>query len=307
MRPALRELIEAQAAGVTGARRYERGVAEVPARERLSMSDKRFTDDEMAEIVARARTLTDMRADERRAADLLKELLVGEHAPRDTDGAPGMHDFDLRLDDGRTLAAEATTDTSRVDKAFPDQINRVSPLDVPGPTRMRHVDLATPGNSPDDQQAARARVDALSSRWLPPPDSRGRPRTRGGAQSRVARHPPTVRTRQADKTARAAHPVPRRCRGARQTERSRRATVLPVRPPPDQNPQVFLGDAPLTGATQPSMIVNAANENSPNKAGKPVNAKTARAAEAHPFPRSNSAQQHKRARPKRRPPRAMPG
>ena len=74
--------------------------------------------DEMAEIVARARALTDMRADERRAADLLKELLGGECEPRDADGAPGMHDFDLRLDDGRTLAAEATTDTSRVDRAF---------------------------------------------------------------------------------------------------------------------------------------------------------------------------------------------
>ena len=110
------------------------------------MSDKRFTDDEMAEIVARARTLTDMRADERRAADLLKELLVGEHAPRDTDGAPEMHDFDLRLDDGRTVAAEATTDTSRVDRAFRDQISRVSPLDVPGLTRMWHVDLATPSD-----------------------------------------------------------------------------------------------------------------------------------------------------------------
>ena len=81
----------------------------------------------------------------------------------------------------------------------------------------------------------------------------------------------------------------------------------PFDPHPDQSPQVFLGDAPLTGATEPSMIVNAANENSPNKAGKPVNAKTARAAEAHPFPWSNSAQQHKRARPKRRPPRAIPG
>ena len=121
------------------------------------MSDKRFTDVETAETVARARTLTDMRADERRAADLLKELLVGEHAPRDTDGAQGMHDFDLRLDDGRTLGAEATTDTSRVDRAFPDQINRASPLDVPGLARMQHVGLATPDDSPDDQQATRAR------------------------------------------------------------------------------------------------------------------------------------------------------
>ena len=70
----------------------------------------------------------------------------------------------------------------------------------------------------------------------------------------------------------------------------------PFGPHPDQSPQVFLGDAPLSGATGPSMIVDAVNENSPNKAGKPVNAKTARAAEAHRFPWSNSAQQHKRGR-----------
>ena len=61
------------------------------------------------------------------------------------------------------LAAEATTDTSRVDRAFRDQINRVSPLDVPGLTRLRHVDLATPGDGPDDQRAARARVEALKA------------------------------------------------------------------------------------------------------------------------------------------------
>ena len=59
------------------------------------------------------------------------------------------------------LAVEATTDTSRVDRAFRDQINRASPLDVPGLTRLRHVDLATPGDGPDDQRAARARVEAL--------------------------------------------------------------------------------------------------------------------------------------------------
>ena len=113
-----------------------------------------------------------MRADERRAADLLKELLNGEHAPRDTGGAQGMHDFDLRLDDGRTFAVEVTTDTSRVDRAFRDQINRVSPLDVPGLTRVWHVDLATPGDGPDDQRAARARVEALShGRWSTAPQT----------------------------------------------------------------------------------------------------------------------------------------
>ena len=66
-----------------------------------------------------------MPAEERRAAELLKQLLGGEYKPRDTDGAQGMHDFDLRLDDGRTFAVEVTTDTSRVDRAFQDQINRI--------------------------------------------------------------------------------------------------------------------------------------------------------------------------------------
>ena len=72
-----------------------------------------------------------------------------------------------------------------MDRAFRDQINRVSPLDVPGPTRVRHVDLATPGDGPNDQPATRRRVEALR-RWPPPARApRGRPRTRGGAQSRV--------------------------------------------------------------------------------------------------------------------------
>ena len=86
------------------------------------MSDKMLTENQVAEILAPAQALTNMPAEERRAASLLKELLGGEYKPRDTGGAQGMHDFDLRLDDGRTLAVEVTTDTSRVDKAFQDQI-----------------------------------------------------------------------------------------------------------------------------------------------------------------------------------------
>ena len=42
--------------------------------------------DEIAEIVDRARALTDMWTDERRAADLATELLGNEHEPRHTDG-----------------------------------------------------------------------------------------------------------------------------------------------------------------------------------------------------------------------------
>ena len=46
-----------------------------------------FTDDEIAEIFASAQALTNMPAEERRAAELLKELLGGSYTPRDTAGA----------------------------------------------------------------------------------------------------------------------------------------------------------------------------------------------------------------------------
>ena len=198
-----------------------------------------------------------------------------------------MHDFDLRLDDGRTFAVEATTDTSRVDRAFRDQINRVSPLDVPGPTRMWHVDLATPGDGPDDQRAARARVEALKAEL---PDILRQFEHAGLTKRRVPRSPSRDDSAAQDSL---------RGLGVQLCSSSD--------PDPDQSPQVFFGDASLSGATGPSMIVAAVNESLPNKVGKLVNAKTARAAEAHPFPWSNSAQQHKRARPKRRPPRAVRG
>ena len=249
---------------------------EVPTRERLSMSDKRFTDDEMAEIVARARTLTDMRAEERRAADLLKELLGGEPEPRDAGGAQGMHDFNLQFDDGRTFAVEVTTDTSRVDRAFRDQINRVSPVDVPGLTRMWHVDLATPGDGPDDQPAAHARVEALKAEL---PDILRQFEHAGLTKWRMRRSPSRDDSVTADSLRGLGVQLCSSCD-----------------PDPDQSPQVFLGDASLGGATGPSMIVDAVNENLPNKVRKLVNAKTAGAAEAHLFPWSNSAQQHKRAR-----------
>ena len=67
-------------------------------------------------------------------------------------------------------------------------------------------------------------------------------------------------------------------------------------PHPDQSPQVFFGDASFGGATGPSMIVDAVNENLPNKVGKHINAKTAGAAEAHLFLWLKSAQEHKRGR-----------
>ena len=67
-------------------------------------------------------------------------------------------------------------------------------------------------------------------------------------------------------------------------------------PDPDRSPQVFFGDASLSGATGPSMIVDAVNESLPNKVRKHINAKTAGAAEAHLFLWLNSAQEHKRGR-----------
>ena len=44
------------------------------------MSNMKLTDDEIAEIIASAQALSDMPPEERRAADLLKELLGDESA-----------------------------------------------------------------------------------------------------------------------------------------------------------------------------------------------------------------------------------
>ena len=123
-----------------------------------------LTDNEWAEIIAGARAVADMPSEERRAADLLKQLRGGDYTPRDVGGAQGMHDFDLRLDDGKVLAVEVTTDTSAVDRAFQDQIDRIGPLMEPGLARVWHVDLATPGAGPDDQQASHRRVKALQAK-----------------------------------------------------------------------------------------------------------------------------------------------
>ena len=65
-----------------------------------------------------AKRITKLRSEERRAAELLKQILGGSYTPRDVAGAQGMHDFDLHLDDGRIVAVEVTTDKSQVDQAF---------------------------------------------------------------------------------------------------------------------------------------------------------------------------------------------
>ena len=150
-----------------------------------------------------------------------------------------------------------------MDRAFRDQINRVSPLDVPGPTRMWHVDLATAGDGRDDQRAARGRVEALK-----------------------AESPNILRQfEHASLTKRRVPRSPSRDDSAAQDRLRGLGVQLcsSFDPDPDESPQVFFGDASFGGATGPSMIVDAVNENLPNKAGKPVNAKTAGATEAHLF------------------------
>ena len=235
-----------------------------------------FTENERAEILARARALTEMPPEERRAANLLQELLGGEYTPRDIVGPQGMHDFDLRLDDGRTFAVEVTTDTSRVDRAFQDQINRISPLEVPGLTRVWHVDLATPGDGPDDQQASHRRVKALQERL---PDI-------------------LLQLEGAGLTKLSVPPSPRRDNHEAQGKLRDLGVQLchSLDVSPDENPRVKFGDASVSGATGPSMIVDAVNESMPAKLKKLLDAKDAGAAEAHLFLWLISGQEHKRGR-----------
>ena len=242
----------------------------------LSMSDKMFTENEMAEIIAGAEALTNMPAEERRAAELLKELLGGDYVPRDTDGAQGMHDFDLQLDDGRTFAIEVTTDTSRVDRAFQDQINRISPLEMPGLTRVWRVDVSTPGDSPDDQQASHRRVKALQTQL---PDIL---RQLEGAELTTLRVPPSPHRDNHEAQGRLRELGVQRCSS--------------FDPAPDEKAQLFFGEASFGGSTGPSMIVDAVNESLPNKVNKLLDAKSAGAAKAHLFLWLTFGQEHKRDR-----------
>ena len=240
------------------------------------MSDRMFTDDEIAEILASAQALTNMPAEERRAAELLKQLLGGEYTPRDTDEAQGMHDFDLRLDDGKIFAVEVTTDTSRVDRAFRHQIDQISPLEVPGLTRVWHVDLATPGDDADGQRASHRRVKALQAQL---PDILLQLEGAGLTTLRVP-HSPSQ-----DKSA-AEHKL--RDLGVQ--------LCFSFDPTPDEEGQVCFGEASFGGSTGPSMIVDAANESLQNKVSKLLDAKTAGAAESHLFLWLTFGQEHKRGR-----------
>ena len=242
----------------------------------LSMSDKMFTENEMAEIIAGAEALTNMPAEERRAAELLKELLGGEYTPRDIDGAQGMHDFDLQLDDGRTVAVEVTTDTSRVDRAFQDQINRISPLEMPALTRVWRVDVSTPGDGPDDQQASHRRVKALQAQL---PDILRQLEEAGLTTLRVPRSPHRDN-----------------CEAQGKLRELGVQLCFSFDPAPDEKAQVLFGEASFGGSTGPSMIVEAVNENLPKKVNKLLDAKTAGAAEAHLFLWLNFGEEHKRGR-----------
>lgn len=240
------------------------------------MPSMKLTDDEIAEIVASAQTLANMPAEERRAAELLKQLLGGEYSPRDTDRAQGMHDFDLRLDGGKILAVEVTTDTSRVDRAFRHQIDQISPLEVPGLTRVWYVDLTTPGDGPGEQQASHRRVKALQAQL---PDILLQLEQAGLTTLRVPRPPSR------DKSA-AEHKL----------------SDLGVQlcfsfdAAPDETAQVSFGRASFGGSTGPSMIVDAIDECLPKKINKLLDARARGADEAHLFLWLIFGQEHKRGR-----------
>ena len=254
----------------------EAGESVTSAVEEFSMSEKMLTDDQMAEILASAQALTNMPPEERRAAELLKELLGGEYTPRDTGGAQGMHDFDLRLDDGATFAVEVTTDASRVDRAFWHQIDQINPLELPGLTRVWRVDVSTPGDGPDDQQASHRRVKALQTQL---PDIL---RQLEGAGLTTLRVPPSPH--------RDNHEAQGRLRDLGVQ------SCFSYDASPDENPRVLFGGASVSGHTGPSMIMEAVNENLPKKVKKLLDAKTAGAAEAHLFLWLNFGEEHKRGR-----------
>ena len=222
-----------------------------------------LTDDETAEIDAIAGALTNIPAEERRAAQLLKELLGGDYVPRDIAGAQGMHDFDLRLDDGKIVAVEVTTDRSRVDRAFRDQINRINPLAVPGLTRVWSVKLFAPGDSPDDQQASRQRVLALQAQL---PDILQQLERVGLVKLHVPRSP---------------HHDNHAAQGKLRNLGVQLCSSFDASS--EEHPRVKFGWASVSGFTGPGMIVDAINESLPNKVSKLVNAKEAGAAEAHLF------------------------
>lgn len=237
-----------------------------------------LSDQEKAAIVAAAEALSNMPPVERRAAELLKELLNGlGFTPRDTLGAQGMHDFDLHLDDERTLAVEVTTDTSRVDRAFERHI--AQPFFPEGLSRTLQVDCMVPGSSADDQRASAPRVRELK-----------------------ATLPAILQLLEETETAELSVPsFP--CHDSHSAHRMLRELGVQMchsfDASPETRPEVVLrGPSHFSGATGPSLLIDAANQalsDEANKRPKLINARTAGADEAHLFLWLVPGQHHNRA------------
>ena len=106
-----------------------------------------------------------MRANERRAAELLVEILGADTwEARDVGSAQGMHDLDVVMSDGSVIAVEVTTDTSGADRAFDSALGEIDPIIVPGLQGVWFVDVSPPGDNPDDNTKARRRAQELNDK-----------------------------------------------------------------------------------------------------------------------------------------------
>ena len=106
-----------------------------------------------------------MRANERRAAELLVEILRARTwEARDVGAAQGMHDLDVVMSDGTVVAVEVTSDTSGADRAFDSAVREIDPIMVPGLPGLWFVDVSPPGDNPDDNTKARRRARELDDK-----------------------------------------------------------------------------------------------------------------------------------------------
>ena len=239
------------------------------------MPSEEFTEDEVAEIVAHTQALAGMRPEERRAAELLKQLLdASAYIPRDVGGEQGMHDFDLQLDDATIFAVEVTTDTSQVDKAFYNQIEQ--PLQVSGLSRIWTVSLTVPGSDASDQPASAERVAQLKAEL------------------------PSILLdfEQADLCEMSVPPAPHHDTLPIQAKLRNLGVQMchSYDPSPTTPPRVLLqGPSVLSGATGPGLIIDAVQAAMPSKVGKLLNSKQAGASQAHLFLWLIYAQEHNRA------------
>ncbi len=230
-------------------------------------------------VLANAKVLSNMPPEERRAAELLQQILGGQYKPRDVDGAQGMHDFDLCLDDSRTIAVEVTTDTSAVDRAFRNQLDQIKLDDLPAMSKLKriwYVDLVTPGVHADDQPASKSRVKELKAE-LP------------GLLLRLEQLGHTKLTIFCA-TTRDDTELQEQCK------RLGVQSCFSCEASDEDPPRVCFGHGTYGGATGPCMISAAVNEKMPKKAEKLVKAKTTGASEAHLFVWLTIGDQHKGGR-----------